>query len=204
MPASSGRRVAVDGQLDRQARGADLLDQLAEPLQSGHRLASRVLAGRCRASRPACPSIRRMSVSASRLVRSMASSAERDSLRPPIERGQAGAGLDDDHADMMGDDVVQFAGDPLALVLDRPARPLLALGLLEPGVLLDRRGVAAVGSAPSRRAPRTMTTESIVWMKSRRRATWVPALPMMTAGERDGRDREPRRSTRAGRSAPRR
>ena len=92
--------------------------------------------------------MRRMSVSASRLVRSMASSAVRARSGSPVERGQPGPGLDHDHADMMRDDVVELAGDPLALVLDGPARPLLALGLLEPGVLLDRGGVPASGPSP--------------------------------------------------------
>ena len=91
--------------------------------------------------------MRRISVRASRLVRSMASRAVR-ALGSPVERGQPGPGLDHDHADMMGDDVVQLAGDPLALVLDGAARSLLALGLLEAGVLLDRGGVAASRPSP--------------------------------------------------------
>ena len=83
----------------------------------------------------------------------MASSAVLRLLRSPVERGQPGAGLDDDHADMMRDDVVQLAGDPLALVLDGPPRAVLAFGLLEARVLLDRGARSGGACGPSRRAP---------------------------------------------------
>ncbi len=146
MPASSGRRVPVHRQLDGQAGGADLLDQLARALQARHRLTCRIAGCRRRiqlarlAEHPEHPA---HVGQASRPVRSIASSADRAPFGSSVERSQAGAGLDDDHADVVGDDVVEFARDAFAFVLDGPPRSIVALRLLEAGVLLDRCGVAA-------------------------------------------------------------
>ena len=69
-------------------------------------------------------------------------------LGSPVKGGQPGPGLDHDHAHMMGHDVVEFAGDPLALVLDGPKGPALAIGFQETGVLLDRLRVVAPRPGP--------------------------------------------------------
>ena len=49
-------------------------------------------------------------------------------LRPPVEGAQGAAGLDHDHADVVGHRIMQLAGDPLPLLQDRPP---VALGALE-------------------------------------------------------------------------
>ena len=138
----------IHGQFDRETGAADLLDELAESLEARDRRAGVVAASR-RPGRVAQHAQHPPHVG-QRLATGPVDGLERraHALRPPVERGQSGAGLDHDHADMMRDDVVELAGDPLALVLDRAARSLLALGLLQPGVLLDRRGVLAPGPRP--------------------------------------------------------
>ena len=139
---------ALHRQLDRKAGGADLLDERAEALKTGHRLARGssgaadplgfaqdpehpAHVGQCRAAGPVDGLERGSSI-----------------LGSPIECGQAGTRLDDDDADVMGHDVVQLARDPLPFVLDGPSRPVLAFRLLEAGVLLDRGGVAAARVGP--------------------------------------------------------
>ena len=47
----------------------------------------------------------------------------------PCHDAPRGAGLDAHHADVVGDDVVQLARDPYALLEHRPAGVLLALAL---------------------------------------------------------------------------
>ena len=107
-------------------RRADLLEELAEPVEPGHR---REVAFASRRPPPApagprIPSIRRMSASACRALESIASSASRASAGPPVERALRRPGLDDDHADVVGDDVVELARDPLPLLGDRQRGPL--------------------------------------------------------------------------------
>ena len=75
-------------------------------------------------------------------------------LRVAGRQALPGAGLDDHHADRVGDDVVQLGGDPRALVADRERRVRLAL-LLELARALRRarprpaRARAAPGPRPS-------------------------------------------------------
>ena len=73
--------------------------------------------------------------------------------RTLVERGQPGAGLDDDHAHMVRHDVVQLAGDPVALVLDRATVSFVAVGLEDPGALLDRGLVPAARPHPVAERP---------------------------------------------------
>ena len=142
--------LALHRQLDREAGGAHLLDQATETLEAGHRLARRVVGGRVlrvawRAQDPEHPAH-----VGQRLAAGPVDGLERraSAFRSPIERGQSRTGLDDDHADVMGHDVMQLPGDPFAFVVDGPPRALLALRLLEARVLLDRRGVSASRPGP--------------------------------------------------------
>ena len=94
-----------------------------------------------------------MSVRASRLGPVDRLERRPGSVGSSLERCQAGAGLDHDHADMVGHDVVQLARDPLAFVLDGATGPLVAFGLLQTGVLLERGVVAAARSRPVAEGP---------------------------------------------------
>ena len=110
-------------QLDREAGGADFLDEAADALQPGHRLACGIVLGR----RVGC--VGRVAQHAEHPAHVGQCLAARPvdgfecgtgPFRASIKRGQAGTGLDDDHADVVGDDVVQLAGDPFPFVLDGP------------------------------------------------------------------------------------
>src|SRR5262249_61800725 len=70
-----------------------------------------------------------------RLLARRADRAERlaGRLRAGVEHVGRGAGLDDDHAESMGDDVVQLAADPGLLLGDRPPRLQFRLPAAAPG-----------------------------------------------------------------------
>ena len=95
-----------------------------------------------------------MSASASR--RGPSRWPRRPSAPPPAAgrgRGSAGARLDDDDAHVMGDDVVELARDPFALVLDGPRVAFLALAL-EPGrAFLDLADVGLAFARPDAQRP---------------------------------------------------
>ena len=57
-----------------------------------------------------------------------------------------GSGLDDDHAEVVGDDVVEVASDPRALVADRLARVCLLLPLELLGSIGELCGEPGSGS----------------------------------------------------------
>ena len=78
---------------------------------------------RPRAARRAC---RRISPSASRAEPRIARSGAPGARRVALERGLGGVGLHGDHADAVGDDVVQLARDPRALLGDRDPLRVLA------------------------------------------------------------------------------
>ena len=61
--------------------------------------------------------------------------------RIAVDHDARGAGLDAHHAHVVGDDVVQLARDPHALLEHRAPRVLLALALGLQGALLGRRGL---------------------------------------------------------------
>ncbi len=85
---------------------------------------------------------------------------ERPSGPPPavVERAQRRAGLDDDDAHVVGDDVVELARDPLALLGDRPGVAFLALALEAGRPFLDRADVRAPVLA---HVPRTQTAKNV-------------------------------------------
>ena len=206
MPASSGgRSPSIDSSTGRPAaRTSSIRRRDARGRASARAWCRRRSRSRRRAARPgsrasgACRSAPRGSSGRSPRARS-----ER-LLRSPLERGQAGPGLDDDHADVVGHDVVQLAGDPLAFVLDRPPRALLALGLLEAGVLLDRGGVATAGVRPvAERAGRRRRPASSRGSRSRRPAD-PPTSTTITAANERRRDAVRPPPTPDGRSARRR
>ena len=58
-----------------------------------------------------------------------------------LDDPQRATGLDHDHAHVVRDDVVQLAGDPLALVADGALGPLVALALEPLRALLERARV---------------------------------------------------------------
>ena len=58
-------------------------------------------------------------------------------VRVALDQAAGGAGLDDHHADAVGDDVVHLAGDPGPLLADRQPGLLVAVALGPYGALLD-------------------------------------------------------------------
>ena len=74
--------------------------------------------------------------------------------RPLVQRSLGGAGLDDDHADVVGDDVVELARDPLALLGDGLPVAFLALALEPAGPVLGRPELATAVARPRSRGPR--------------------------------------------------
>ena len=104
-----------------------------------------------------------MSASACATGRSIAATAVRACLRPAVEGAQRRAGLDDDHAHVVGHDVVQLAGDPFPLLGDglraRSSRSRSSRRARPPSTLPNRPRVRA--RSPSAQAS---TTLSSVWM----------------------------------------
>ena len=96
------------------------------------------------------PSSRRISASAWRPVCSIEVSASRVDVLLGAQRVALGAGLDDHHADVVGDDVVQLARDARALLGHRLVRAQLVLALEQLGARGERVGAqlaAADGAA---------------------------------------------------------
>ena len=93
-----------------------------------------------------------MSSSAWRAAPAIASNVSAVALRV-VREPLAGGGLDDHHADRVGDDVVQLGGDPRALVADRERGVGLALLLELARALGERRGDLVALAQAARRRP---------------------------------------------------
>ena len=94
------------------------------------------------------PRSRRSSTSASRPLAAIAS--KRGGRLPAVAQPRAGLRLDHHHAHAVGDDVVQLAGDPTALLGDHRPHALLALAfelLRTIAQQLDQLLAAAHGAA---------------------------------------------------------
>ena len=130
-------RLALDVQLDRRARrGRPRSSSESRPSSPGWGASST-----SSPSRRIAPSSRRISASAARPACSTPRSASRSSAQRVGEPVPDGADLQHHHADGVGDDVVQLARDPRALLGDGDARRRLALALGLAGALLGRLGL---------------------------------------------------------------
>ena len=144
---------AVGGEVDRDAgAGTGSPSTCSSTGRPARRISleQRVEARRARAAAPSsgrrrsrriAPSSRRISASAARPVSSTPRSASTSSGELVGQPVPDGAGLQHHHADRVGDDVVQLAGDPGALLGDGDARRHLALALGLARALLRRLGL---------------------------------------------------------------
>ncbi len=149
---SAGERegLAVDVQPGGQTGAADLVQQRVRPSRPGCGTNSTSSPSRRIAARR-----RRISASAVRPARSTLLSASRSSASVVGELVPDGAHLEHHHADGVGDDVVELAGDPRALLGHRdPGRSLaLALGP-------DRAHLGCLGLLGALRAARSPATQA--------------------------------------------
>ena len=148
-------RLALDLERHRHPRRAGALDQRRELGQPGLRRE----VGAASSSR-STPSSRRISPSDSSADRRIARQRPARELRVAVERGLGAVGLDRDHAQPVGDDVVQLARDPRPLLGHRELRGPLALVLELGGQRRAslraggaRRGPASAGSTTAVTAP---------------------------------------------------
>ena len=170
VPGHVGQRLLDDpvaGQVERRRRAAGPAPRRSTVDRAARRRGSRRPGGRGRRARAAGRRRRR------RRRRRAARRAGGASRRPPIgspprsrpgprrwrsgerlERGAGRAGLDADQADVVGDDVVQLAGDVRALLEHRPPGPLVAIALGVGQPPLDLLDVEPPRCGPPSRAPR--------------------------------------------------
>ena len=138
MPRGSGTGSPSTCSSHGQAGAADLVDQRVEAVEARLRArARRSLAVAC-ASRRAGGASRR--ARCGRPARRPCS-ASRSSVELGGQLVPHGADLEHHHADRVGDDVVQLARDPGALLGDGDPRRRLALALGLGGALLGRLGL---------------------------------------------------------------
>ena len=135
MPASSGRG-SPGSRARLPVRPTNLLKELAEQVEPGHRLDALW----------ACP---RMPEHPAHVGECLpigvhgSPPARRGCRRALVERAERAAGLDDHDAHVVGDRVVELAGDSLALFADGALCSLLALVFHEPRPLFERTRVEA-------------------------------------------------------------
>ena len=149
----SGTGSPSTRQAHGQAGAAELVEQRVEAVEAGLRREVEVVAVAAhRAEQP--PHV------GERGAAGLLDAAERLAVLG-LRRGQVvadGADLEHDHADRVGDDVVQLAGDPRALLGHRDAGRRLALALGVARALLRRLGLLdRARAARSRRARRSRT-----------------------------------------------
>ena len=136
----------------------------------------------------------------------IASSGARASARVAVERGLGGVGLDRDHADAVGDDVVQLARDPAALLGDRGARAALALAL-EMQRQLSSRALLLAQAAHDAAGDRRRRDRRAARRRARRTTSSAdggggsPATPRGRTRSRRSRAAGPARGRRASRRA---
>ena len=158
-------------------------------------------ASRSASSRRSTPSRRRSSSSASRPAVSIAANAVARELRAGQREPARAGGLHGHRAQRVGDDVVQLAGDPRALVDDGAAGGVRAVALEQRGLLAQRaveRGAAAQQAADERPARRA---------RSRRVKSPLVSVDVVVVGHRARRGtsavHERRRRPRARGASPR-
>ena len=139
-------RLALDDQLHLEAGGSELLEQLVHAVEPGRRVRGLLVA-----QDPQHPAH----------VRERQAARRRDRLErrarlvgPLLDDPQGAACLDHDHADVVGDDVVQLAGDPLPLVAHRPFGLLVTVALHLLRALLERARVQPADAGRVTEQPR--------------------------------------------------
>ena len=174
-PGAPGHR-----QLHALAGRADVLQELAQAVQAGHR-GERPRRRWRRPHRPGpgtrrgrppprIPSIRRMSVIARRPLASIASSAVRASAGRRSSARSAAPAWITITLTWCDDDVVQLAGDPLPLLRHGQRRAGLALALGPRRSLLDACRCTGAAPAPTSRRATTTNTDSRLWTRPDRPA----------------------------------
>ena len=164
----------------RAARGVPRrreLDRQAQPRAPG----SQVLAGRLSrgwgasgslASLRSIPTSRRISVSASRPIRSIVASTSRGGTALALEHPSFGSSLQCDHRNVVRDRVVQLSRDPPTLLHHRLARGDVALALGELRAMLAVTDNTADETAPQRGWPRGITRSAGPLREAERPRLW--------------------------------
>ena len=148
-PARQRAHLALDAQLDRQPR-------LAHLGRRGRRRAARLGCGASASSsseRRSMPSSRRISAIAPRPVCSIVSSTSAVCGRSPPSARRSAPACTTMMREAVGDDVVELARDPRALLGDREPRLLLALVLELDRARGERLGQLVAAAHDRRRAP---------------------------------------------------